>query len=130
LIPSVKESHSFKQFLSIEDHFPELRDALKEDSTIANSSNSCTGKAQAFHGIGHEKFSSSIMKLEEIIEEGIQARMHASFDKRSGKENTDERLHEGDYPKAIKSSEKQKASIQALQSRYGAGESPSRYYIE
>ena len=78
LIPSIKESHHFKQFLSIEEHFPELRDALKEDFNIQNQ-------------VSQNKFSSTIMKLEENIEEGIQARMNASVE---GKENEsrDDRL--------------------------------------
>ena len=63
-----------KEFLSIDDHFPELKDNIK----IFDYGPSLT------HLLQQVKITSSIMKLEEIIEEGIQARMNASIDRSEG----------------------------------------------
>ena len=56
LIPSIKESHQVKTFLAIDDNFPELRDAETEQTARRHLQNS---------------ISSSLVRLDDIIEEGI-----------------------------------------------------------
>ena len=68
LIPIVKESHKFKQFLSIDQNFPELKDALVSLDTNAHQANKTFGTSMMVEG----GFKSGAL-LEEIIEEGLQA---------------------------------------------------------
>lgn len=56
LIPSIKESHQLKNFLAIDENFPELRDEETEQTARPQNQNS---------------FSSSLVRLDDIIEEGI-----------------------------------------------------------
>lgn len=60
-----------KEFLSIDEYFPELRDQIK----VFEFGPSLTQQMQ------QRKITSSLIKLEEIIEEGIQARMNASIER-------------------------------------------------
>lgn len=67
LIPIVKESHQFKQFLGIDQNFPELKDALVPLDTNAQQANKTFGASMMVEGL------KSMAVLEEIIEEGLHA---------------------------------------------------------
>jgi hypothetical protein len=57
LIPSIKESHQVKTFLAIDENFPELRDGAETEQTARRHQ--------------QNSFSSSLVRLDDIIEEGI-----------------------------------------------------------